>query len=226
MHRVIGSPRSLDCPSRAGHLAAWGQHTLNGRPNGWPSIYDDAAIAIVQQALEGGVKSLIPLRVTAVVAASQYREALGRLPRWLWPAVCTKVPLSQREEREGGIGSGFRKLVVASIRRLGVATIDVLLIHVPPDCLDWRNFDCSQLVPLRSEGLIRCFGVCSRGLAGAANVIRSRWSQCVQWTFNLLGRLAEDLLLPLMEESAQLFLARSLLAGGIRKERFARMGPT
>jgi aryl-alcohol dehydrogenase-like predicted oxidoreductase len=105
--------------------------------------------------------------------------------------------------------------VEASLRRLRRSHIDILLLHGPPDEMDWRNFDRSALDALAASGKIVTYGISSRSLTGAERVLDAGFGSCIEWSFNLLERRPERLLFPRLASARTNFIARSPLSRGL-----------
>lgn len=187
---------------------------MNGRPNGWGEIHESDAISLIHTALDNGIRFFD----TAVgYGLGKSEVLLGKAfeshPKGTEAIVCTKVPLSKSEISSKSLGVNFRTHVESSLKRLNKNQIDILLIHNPPDEIDWANFDVQALTKLKQEGKIVTFGVSSKSLIGVQNVLNSEFGTCLEWSFNLLERRPKDLF-RILEMKKMNFIARSPLSRG------------
>ena len=111
------------------------------------------------------------------------------------PLICTKVGnrIVGNEVRQDFSPGWLLVAVAASLSRLQIETIDVLLLHSPPADFDWKNFDRAPLERLREQGRIRCYGVSCRSVAAAERVIDAGVGSVLEIVYNLADRRAGEL---------------------------------
>ncbi|HEY0414378.1 MAG TPA: aldo/keto reductase [Allosphingosinicella sp.] len=193
-----------------------GRYALDGVPQGWTDIEAGEAIDLVHFALDHGIRFFD--------TAADYGdgrsetllgEALASSPAGAGAIVCTKAALTPDEAEAGRLGPRFARAVEASLRRLRRDRIDILLLHNPPDFVDWRDFDRTLLDDLRTSGKILTYGVSSRSLGGAERVLEAGFGTCIEWALNLLERRPVRRLFPGLAAARMNFIARSPLSRGL-----------
>ena len=124
-------------------------------------------------------------------------ENLGRLLAKLKPkaAVGTKVRL--KEDEYGRIGAAIRVSLEASLKRLGLASVDLFQLHNRIGAKTGGDMMSTELVlgevvptfqKLKQEGKIRHFGITALGETGALHkVVESRAFDTAQVCFNALN---------------------------------------
>jgi aryl-alcohol dehydrogenase-like predicted oxidoreductase len=135
--------------------------------------------------------------------------------------VCTKVALTTDEAAAGRAGPHLVAELEGSLRRLRRDHVDILLLHGPPDALDWHQFDRSVLDLLRADGKILAYGVSSGSLAGAERVLEAGFGSCIEWAFNVLERRPANRLFPRLAAHRMNFIARSPLGRGTITPKYA-----
>jgi aryl-alcohol dehydrogenase-like predicted oxidoreductase len=140
--------------------------------------------------------------------------------------ICTKIALQPGELNAKAIGEDFKQRVEESLRRLQRERIDVLLIHSPPDNLDWGGFDTQALDELVHDGKVGTYGISAVSLAGVRNVLDAGFGTCVEWVFHLLERRPVDLVFPRLTELGVNYIARSPLSRGLISERYKKDEPS
>lgn len=203
-----------------------GEYYKNGKPHGWGQMGKKDAIALIHQALDNGIQ----LFDTAAgygdgLSEAILGEALANSATGSDAVICTKIPLSDEEIHQQEIGEAFKNKVEASLQRLNRECIDVLLIHNPPDDLDWTNFDVKVLDTLIKQGKIRTYGVSARSIVGAHNVIDKNFGTCLEWVFHFLERRPVGEIFPKLEKVNMNFIGRSPLARGLLKSRYLESAP-
>jgi aryl-alcohol dehydrogenase-like predicted oxidoreductase len=191
-----------------------GNHKHNGVPNGWGDITEKQAIDLLCYAIENGIDFYD--------TAQGYN--FGRSERLLGIAIkqtkkdviiCTKIKLTDKELSENKIGLDFKLRVFESIKNLNTPFIDIILIHNPPDDLNWKSFNYEILQDLVNERIIGTFGVSSKGLSGAINVIENNVGNTLEWVFNIFERRPINVLFPTLKAKKINFIARSPLNRGL-----------
>ena len=160
-----------------------GNYSIDGRPQGWGEISEKEAIRLVEIALEKGIQFFDTAQAyghgrseivlgKALRASSRNKNAV----------ICTKIAFPSEDNRSSDqiFGSKLEK----SLRNLNREAIDVLLIHGPPDDLDWHDFDSRPLERALRSGKIRSFGVSARSIIGAKKFLESDVGHCLEWSFS------------------------------------------
>lgn len=220
----------LDRSANAAGFGCWqlaGRYSVDGKPHGWSDISGSDAVRLVHSALDQGI--------CFFDTAPGYGE--GRSEQLLGDAlassrfgadaiVCTKAVLSQEELEAARAGPKLVAQVEESLRRLRRGHVDILLLHGPPDHVDWQNFDRSVLETLKTSGKIITYGISSRSLAGAERVLDAGFGTCIQWSFNLIERRPARLIFPRLGAARTNFIARNPLARGLLTSRGATRDAT
>ena len=148
----------------------------------------------------------------------------GRSERWIgaWmaarglrPVLTTKVFHSvEGDPRDRGLAPDrIRRQIAGSLERLGVERVDLYLTHaIDPDTPLRTTLE--TLSELAAAGLVRAFGLSNVGSAELEDALAVAPVACVQNSYSLLEREAEDELLPLCERAGVAFTAYGPLAGG------------
>jgi aryl-alcohol dehydrogenase-like predicted oxidoreductase len=206
----IANPAGFGCWQLAG------RYSVDGKPHGWSDISMGDAVRLVHRALDHGICFFDTAAAYGKGRSEQLLgQALASSALGAESIVCTKGALSAEEEEAALAGPHLVAEVEASLRRLRRSHIDILLLHGPPDDLDWRNFDRSGLDALVAAGKIITYGISSRSLAGAERVLDAAFGSCIEWTFNLLERRPARLVFPRLAAARTNFIARSPLARGL-----------
>lgn len=192
-----------------------GASNFGGRINGYGSLADDDAFTTVRSAFESGIRFFDTADAYGRgLSERRLGEALGK--DRVNAIICTKF--GAREDQSGTAFHDFspsymERAIDGSLARLGTDYLDILLLHGPPDDMDWNNFNRSGLEAALKDERIRAYGVSTRSVHGARNVIRSGFGSYVETVFNAIDRRAT----PLLEEAAlngQRIIARVALASG------------
>lgn len=192
-----------------------GAYERNGRPHGFGPLTERDAVALVHHALDAGI---VVFDTAAGYGDGESERRLGRAladhPQSKNAMVCTKVGVGVDFARHHSLGQAWGNAVIASAERLG-RSIDMLLLHNPPDDIDWKRVDPAPLDALISEGVIGAYGVSARSLRGALNVAAARFGACVEWVLHLLERRPGEDLIPMLHAAGMSFIARSPLSRGL-----------
>jgi len=201
-----------------------GEHYHQKIPHGWGSITNLEATDILCKAIENDIDFFD--------TAQGYND--GKSERLLGKAievtkkpvvVCTKIALTNEEIINGKISSEFKKRVEKSLNNLKLPIIDILLIHNPPDNIIWKDFNYEILENLVQEKIIGTYGVSSKGLEGAKNVIESEVGTVLEWVFNIFERRPIKELFPAMKQKKINFIARSTLSRGLINPKYIKKNP-
>ena len=202
-----------------------GAHSINNKPNGYGVIEHDQALEILCRAIENGIDFFDTAQGYNFGKSEQLLgEAITRIGREV--VVCTKTPLTEDEIRDQGIGEALVSRVEKSLTNLKTSQIDILLLHNPPDDIDWTTFDYEVLDSLVKNGTIGTYGVSSKSITGAKNVVQQKMGTTVEWVFNLLERRPINDLFPLLEENNMNFIARSPLSRGLLNSKYLEQNPS
>lgn len=201
-----------------------GSHFIDGKPNGWGQIDEREAVNLLIAAINSGIDFF---DTAQGYNNGKSEELLGKalVQTNTGVVVCTKISLTPDEIIKCEIKDDFEQRVNASLKRLNSERIDILLIHNPPDDLDWYKFDYNVLNNLRSQGKIGTFGVSSRGIAGAKKVLEARFGTVLEWVFNIFERRPVHDLFPLVGQNEFNFIARSPLSRGFINPNYLNVFP-
>ncbi len=213
-------------------LGTWqfgGPNVQNGRPTGWGAIDEVDAIQTVHAALERGVRFF---DTADSYGAGQSERILGRAlaaQPTSGVLVCTKF--GNRPVADGTTVPDFTanylvQAVEASLQRLGRETLDILLLHSPPDSFDWANYDTEPFERLVKAGKIGRYGVSSKSVYGARRVMDSGFGSVLEVIYNALDRRAETVVFNAPEADNYLFIGRVPLASGFLNSAYLSHQPT
>jgi aryl-alcohol dehydrogenase-like predicted oxidoreductase len=189
-----------------------GNHFVNGDiPNGWGDIDEDEAVEILVKAMKSGIDFF---DTAQGYGYGKSEKILGKAIKKsnLSPVVCTKFELTESEIENNRLDEDFFDRIQNSFNNLDLPYIDILLVHSPPDNIDWSTFDYSKMEKLRSDGKIGTYGVSSRSIKGAIKAAESDFGTVIEWVFNALERRPVKELFPLLKNKN--FIARSPLSRG------------
>ena len=205
-----------------------GPSFVGDKPTGWGAFNEKQAINALLRALDEGVRFID----TADSYGNGLSETLvgqalgqsGTLP----VEVCTKF--GNRRDTNGNPVQDYSatyltEAVEASLRRLRRDTLDVLLLHSPPDTFDWDTYDCEPFDALVRAGKIRAYGVSSRSVYGAKRVMDAGFGSVLEVIYNALDRRAEDVLWQDPASATYRFIARVPLASGFLKATYLDHDP-
>ncbi len=213
-------------------LGTWqfgGPNIQNGRPTGWGAVNEIDAIHTVHAALEQGVRFF---DTADSYGAGQSERILGRAldaQPTSDVVICTKF--GNRPTPDGTTIPDFSadylvEAVDASLQRLGRETLDVLLLHSPPDNFDWANYDTEPFDKLVRAGKIGRYGVSSKSVYGAKRVMDAEFGSALEVIYNALDRRAETVLFNAPEADNYLFIGRVPLASGFLNPAYLNQQPT
>lgn len=196
-------------------FGAWqiaGNYEKSGRPAGWGKIDEKNVIGLIHEFLDSGLR-LIDTAQSYGNGRSEslIGKALSTSSLQHRCILCTKFSLEGRQLNK----YNFETKLNSSLTRLKRDYIDILLLHSPPDDIDWSKFNFDPILKAIKSGKIRTFGISARGLQGALNFLHSSVGSCVEWSMNLTERRPPEALFPLLEAKKFNFIARSPLARGI-----------
>ncbi|MGA0559315.1 aldo/keto reductase [Larkinella sp. VNQ87] len=194
-----------------------GPNRVNGKPTGWGAVDESEAIRAVHAALEEGITFF---DTADSYGQGQSETILGKALSQTSAAdliVCTKF--GNVFDAHGVPGQDFgpahlQKAVEDSLRRLQRDSLDVLLLHSPPDAFDWASYDPSPFETLRQAGKIKAYGVSSKSVYGAKRVLEASFGSVVEVLYNALDRRAEEVLWALPQAANYESIVRVPLASG------------
>lgn len=205
-----------------------GPNVVNGNPTGWGEIDKAEAVRAVHVALDQGINFFDTAdSYGRGQSESILQEAFAQKPS-SDVIVCTKF--GNRQLPDGQHGQDYSpayltEAVEASLRRLGRDTLDILLLHSPPDAFDWSNYDVTPFEDLKKSGKIRTYGVSSRSVYGAKRVLEANFGSAVEVIYNALDRRAEDLLFTAPNAKNYFFIGRVPLASGFLNSAYLTQNP-
>lgn len=166
-------------------------NNANGRPNGYGDIDEEEGIRAVHYALDNGINFFD----TAMGYNEGHSErVLGRALRAypgrgnVQPVICTKYEGWPGMEGIADLATDMTRNVEESLKRLQVDTIDILLLHNPPDDTDLSTIDRAPFETLIQQGKIKAYGVSCRSIKGVANVLRHGFGSVIEAVYNVLDR--------------------------------------
>jgi aryl-alcohol dehydrogenase-like predicted oxidoreductase len=206
-----------------GTWAIGGPVTLGGKSLGWGPQNREESIKAVRRAVELGITFFDTADIYGLGASEQILgEALYPYKKDI--VLCTKfgnrMTPSQTIAKDFS-ASSLLTSVDSSLRRLRREHIDVLLLHSPPDDMDWSNFDRAPLEKLQEQGKIGCYGVSCHGYRGAENVLFHRFGNVIEAIYNVLDRRLEMKVLPEAIRMKIGVIARVPLASGFLTNKYA-----
>ncbi len=213
-------------------LGTWqfgGPNMQNGKPTGWGAVDEAEAIQTVHAALEQGVRFF---DTADSYGAGQSERILGRAlvaKPTSDVVICTKF--GNRPMPDGTTTPDFSadylvQAVDASLQRLGRETLEVLLLHSPPDNFNWTNYDTEPFEQLVRAGKIGRYGVSSKSVYGARRVMDAGFGSALEIIYNALDRRAETVVFNAPEAANYFFVGRVPLASGFLNPVYLNQQPT
>jgi aryl-alcohol dehydrogenase-like predicted oxidoreductase len=196
---------------------------------GWGPQADDESIAAIHRALELGVNWI---DTAAAYGFGRSEEVVGRALEGLAqrPYVFTKASLL--DDGTGRVRHSLKRDSIlreaeASLKRLGVDTIDLYQIHWPDPEADVEE-GWAAMAELKERGLVRHIGVSNFDTAQLRRIQAIAPVETLQPPYSLIDREAETGILPFAEREDIGVIVYSpmgsgLLTGSITQERIAAM---
>jgi aryl-alcohol dehydrogenase-like predicted oxidoreductase len=189
----------------------------------WGEVSDADALAILRAAFAGGVTFF---DTADVYGDGRSEELIGRFLRQT-PGAREQVFVATKLGRRGDPGwpanfarATIRRHTEDSLRRLGVAALDLTQLHcVPLDVLQ-RGEVFAHLRELQGEGKIRAFGASVETVEEALFCLGVPGFASLQFIFNLYRQKAIDALLPEVKSRGVGFIVRLPLASGLLTGKF------
>lgn len=198
-------------------LGTWqlaGKYIYNGNHHGWSHIEEKEALDIIDRSVNEGIRFFDTAAGYKYGACEKYLGQVLKNYEQLNTVVCTKIKLTETEKELLKFEENLRLRVESSLHNLSRDRIDILLIHNPPDDVNWSNFDTTVLENLVSEGKVRTYGVSAQSIKGVNNVINHEFGTCIEWSFNLLERRPISQIFSMLKEKNMNFISRNPLARG------------
>lgn len=200
----------------------------------WGTQEDDDSIAAIHRALELGVNWIDTAAVYGVGHSEEVVAAALKDWRGAKPYVFTKCAM--RWDKNGRVSkvhtaTSIREECEASLRRLGVETIDLYQMHWPPeDNGPGLEEAWSTVAALQKEGKVRWIGVSNFDAAQIERAEKIAAVTSLQPPYSLLRRRIEAEILPHCERSGIGVIVYSpmvsgLLTGAMTRERAANFPP-
>jgi aryl-alcohol dehydrogenase-like predicted oxidoreductase len=195
----------------------------------WGSQNDNDSIAAIREALDVGVNWI---DTAAVYGLGHSEQIVARALRGMQhrPYVFTKCGIVWDKQREISHilkAVSIRRECEASLRRLGVETIDLYQIHWPNPDADIEE-GWSTLAALQAEGKVRHIGVSNFNVAQIKRAQAIAPITSLQPRYSLVHREIEASVLPFAARQnigvlAYSPLASGLLTGAMTRERIASL---
>ena len=180
----------------------------------WGNVEDSAALDILSAAVEAGVNFFD----TADVYGNGRSETLiGRFLKERRPKifVATKLGRTASLYPDKYTEAGVRAATEASLKRLGVATLDLTQLHCIPieelrrgDVFEWLH-------GLQREGKIRHFGASVESMEEALLCLEQPGLVSLQIIFNIFRQKPIEALFPKAKEKGVAIIVRLPLASGL-----------
>ena len=197
-----------------------GETTHGGRQTGWGHTDEKEALRAIAHGLDCGIRFF---DTADSYGKGRSERLLGKALKGKEAIVCTKF--GNLEDYTGKAvfdpsPAYMAGAVEASLKRLRRDTLDILLLHSPPDDFDWKNHDTAPYEKLVAEGKIRRYGLSAKTLKGAINALEHGFGSVVEVIYNALDRRAEEQVLPLCAAKNYAFVARVPLASGFLSPKY------
>lgn len=201
----------------------FGCWALGGRP--WGPARDDDSIAAVHAALDLGINWFDTAPLYGHGHADEVlRRALDGRPDAF---VATKVGVrfdAATDNAESDLSAAHvRSDCEASLRRLGVETIDLLQAHWPCERGTALEETIGALEELRTEGKIRAWGLCNYNDEGLAAALSIAPVATLQTPYSMVRREAESGLFARCREGGVGVLAYETLCRGLLTNKYEKM---
>ena len=199
---------------------------------GWGDQDDRASIAAIHRALELGINWI---DTAAVYGFGHSEEVVGRALKGMSqrPYVFTKCGLVPSGQNDGAPREDISRASIvseceASLRRLGVETIDLYQIHWPTDDIADIDEGWAAMDHLVRSGKVAHIGVSNFDVAELQRAQRIRPVETLQPPYSLVKRDVENEILPycLQHDIGVIVYApmqSGLLSGAMTKERAAAL---
>jgi len=188
----------------------------------WGAVDDGSALAILGAAADAGINFF---DTADVYGAGRSENLVGRFLRES-PGrrifVATKLGRTGELYPDRYTEAGLRAATEASLRRLGVETLDLTQLHCVPTAVLRRGEVFEWLRKLQAEGKIRHFGASVESVEEGLLCLGQPGLASLQVIFNVFRQKPAEVLLPRAQAQrvaiiVRLPLASGVLAGGFTK---------
>ena len=210
-----------------------------GWAHGWGPQDDNESIAAIHRAVDLGINWIDTAAVYGLGHSEEIvARALAELPQWRRPLVFTKCSLVWDEKRKVSHSlkpESLRAELEASLRRLGVESIDLYQIHWPAFGAGFTDTDApgleqawQTLADMKIEGKVRSIGVSNFTASQMERIRPIAPIATLQPSYSILSRGIEAETLPYCGAYDIGVIAYSpmksgLLSGTMTRERIAAM---
>jgi aryl-alcohol dehydrogenase-like predicted oxidoreductase len=225
--RQLGNTNMQITPIGLGAWAIGG----GGYAGGWGPQDDEESVKTIQRALDLGINWI---DTAALYGLGHSEEVVGRAikERAERPYIFTKCSLvwdDHGEVKNSLKADSLRREVEASLKRLGVDSIDLYQIHWPNPGPDIEE-GWTTLARLRQEGKVRAIGVSNFNVEQMRRAQKIAPIASLQPPYSLLDRDVEREILPFCQENNIGVIVYSpmgsgLLSGMMSKERVEKLVP-
>jgi len=196
---------------------------------GWGPQDDADSIRAIVRAVEGGVSWIDTAAVYGLGHSEEIvGKALAMIPPNDRPFVFTKGGLAWDPDhpmvpaRRVAQPASLRRECEASLRRLGVESIDLYQIHRPDESGTPAEDSWAEMSRLVDEGKVRAIGVSNYDVALLERCERVRHVDSLQPSFSLLSRESASDLIPWCVDHGTGVIVYSPMASGILTDSFSR----
>jgi aryl-alcohol dehydrogenase-like predicted oxidoreductase len=186
----------------------------------WGDVPEEAALATLRGAYEAGTNFF---DTADVYGAGRSEQLIGRFLRETHAKIFVATKLGRFPDP--GLPANFTRAAVrrhteASLRRLGVAALDLTQLHcVPPDVLR-RGELFGWLRELQTEGKIRAFGASVESMDDALWCVQQDGCASLQIIFNIFRQKPIAALFAAAQAQHVALIVRLPLASGLLAGRF------
>lgn len=188
-------------------------YSVGNSPHGWSKIDKQLIKDIIFKSIEGGIQFFDTAHGYGYGFSEEILGDTLKEIKNVEVFLCSKIPLSNYALLTKSLDKEFQDQFFTTLKRLKRDRLDILLLHSPPDELDYINFDFSFLYKMQEVGYLGTFGVSAVSINGVQNVIKSKFGTCIQWVFNPLEIRPINEFFPLIKDDFN-FIARSPLNRG------------
>jgi aryl-alcohol dehydrogenase-like predicted oxidoreductase len=186
----------------------------------WGNVSDTEAFAILGAALDSGVTFF---DTADVYGSGRAEELLGKFLRGRdGVRVATKLGRTAELFPDRYTEAGLRAATEASLRRLGVETLDLTQLHCVPTEVLRQGDVFAWLGTLQAEGKIRHFGASVESMDEAALCLAHDGLASLQIIFNIFRQRPITELFPAAREKNIALIARLPLASGLLTGKFTK----
>jgi aryl-alcohol dehydrogenase-like predicted oxidoreductase len=184
----------------------------------WGHVADEAARAVLDAAVEQGVTFFDTADVYGDGRSERFCGELLRDNVGLF--VATKMGRRVEQRPENYNRENFLAWIERSRKNLGVAQLDLVQLHSPPDGVYDDDAVFAALDEMVDRGLIRAYGVSVEASAQALSAIRRPGVATVQLILNCFRLRPLEQVLPAAREAGVGIIARVPLASGLLSGRY------